>query len=360
MRRIFFGLALGLLAGACRGTTTPTPPPPIEAAPKVTCPAAQSVQLTSGSSIAITYPAPTTVGGRAPIAIACTPPSGSPLGVGQATVLCTATDGLQRADTCSFTVTVLPVPRLTTTTFLAFGDSITWGEDGRNSATIVPGGIAPRVQLPTAQTYPAALLAALVARYTAQTTTLLVDNRGKPGEAISNPSSSDGPNAVTRLRSLLPGHGAVLIMEGTNDLQKAHSASSAAEAEDILGRAAAGLRQMVRDAKAANVRPLLATVPPINPTGTRGQLYGWELVPGFNERIATIAALEQVPLVNVHKAFAGNGGLLGFDGVHPTAEAYKLIADTFFTAIKSNLETAATFGSGLAKREPSACRSFCP
>lgn len=334
-----------MLAGACGGTTTPTPqppPPPVEDPPTITCPGAQSVQLTSGSAIAVTYPAPTTVGGRAPIAVACTPASGSSFSVGQGTVICTATDGLQRTATCSFAVTVLAVPRLTTTTFLAFGDSITWGEDGRNSATSALAHIAPRVQLPPAQTYPGALYADLVARYTTQTAALLVDNGGKPGEAITNPSSSDGPNAVTRFGMLLPGHGAVLIMEGSNDLQKAHNASSAADAEDILGRAAAGLRQMVRDAKASGVRPLLAALPPMNPAGTRGQLYGWELVPGFNERIANLASLEQVPLVDVNKAFAGNLGLLGFDGVHPTADGYKVIADTFFTAIKSNLESVTT------------------
>ena len=333
-----------LLASACGGTTTPTPPPPppVEDAPKITCPAAQSRQLTTGTSIAVTYPAPTTVGGRAPVAIVCTPASGSLFTVGLSTVTCIATDALQRTDPCAFAVTVLAVPKLTTTTFLAFGDSITWGEDGRNSATATIARFGPRVQLPPAQTYPGLLLQDLTGRYTTQTSAVLVDNGGNPGEAITNPSSSDGPNAVTRFGNLLPGHGAVLIMEGTNDLQKAHSASSAAAAEDILARAAAGLRTMVLMAKASGVRPLLATLPPMNPTGTRGQLFGWELVAGFNERIATVASLEQVPLVDVNKAFAGNLSLLGFDGVHPTPDGYKVIADTFFTAIRSNLESTAS------------------
>lgn len=344
MKSILLAAALALLAGACGGSTTPTPPPPppVEAPPKITCPASQTLQLTTGSSLTVTYPAPTTMSGRAPITIACTPASGSSFGVGLSTVNCTATDALQRTDVCAFGVTVLPAPKLTTTTFLAFGDSITLGEDGRNSATLVPGRFEPRVVFPAEQTYPGVLKQSLIARYTSQAAAIQVDNGGKGGEAISDPASSDGPNAVTRFEGLLPGHGAALIMEGTNDLQKAHSASSASNAEVILSTAAAGLRQMVRDAKAAGARPLLATLAPMNPAGTRGQLYGWELVSGFNERIAQIASLEQVPLVDVNKAFAGNLALLGFDGVHPTADGYKLIADTFFAAIKSNLETTTT------------------
>lgn len=337
-------MAAALFVSACGSSTTPTPPPPppVEEAPTITCPAAQSLQLTSGSAVPVTYPAPTTVNGRAPIAIVCTPPSGSSFTVGLSTVNCTATDALQRTDVCAFGITVLGVPQLTTTTFLAFGDSITLGEDGRNSATLVPGSFQPRVVFPAGQTYPGVLKQSLIARYTTQASAIRVDNGGKGGESVSPPSSLDGPNAVTRFEGLLPGHGAVLIMEGTNDLQKAHGASSSAEAEGIQSTAAAGLRQMVRDAKASGARPLIATLPPMNPTGTRGQLYGWELVPGFNDRIAQIASLEQVPLVDVNKAFAGNLGLLGVDGVHPTADGYTLIADTFFAAIKSNLETATT------------------
>ena len=40
--------ALALLAGACGGTTTPTPPPVTEDPPTITCPAPQTIQLTAG------------------------------------------------------------------------------------------------------------------------------------------------------------------------------------------------------------------------------------------------------------------------------------------------------------------------
>lgn len=341
MRRSLLVVAAALLAGGC-GSTAPTPPPPpTEDPPKITCPAPQPVRLTAGSSATVTYTA-TTINGRPPVTIVCAPPSGSSFGIGQATVNCVATDALQRTDPCSFTVTVLaplPPPALIVTSFLAFGDSITLGEDGRNSTTSASAPFHPRVLLPPEQRYPAVLLQDLITRYTTQAATLRVDNAGKAGEAISDPATSDGPNAITRFDGLLSGHGAVLIMEGTNDLPKAHVAASKAVQDDILSTAAAGLRTMVRDAKASGIRPFLATIPPMDPAGSRGQTFGWELVPNFNDRIAVIAGLEQVPLVDINKAFAGNLGLLGFDGVHPTAEGYKRIADTFFDAIKSTLET---------------------
>jgi lysophospholipase L1-like esterase len=192
------------------------------------------------------------------------------------------------------------------------------------------------------------LLQELRARYTTQTPT--VDNGGRPGEAITDPATSDFPTARTRFDGLLPGHSAVLIMEGTNDLQKAHVAPTQAVQDDILATAAAGLRQMVRDAKSTGARPLLATIPPMNPTGSRGQTYGWDLVAGFNDRVASVAASEQIPLVDVNKAFGGNLGLLGFDGVHPTAEGYKVIADAFFASIKGTLETQTSIVPSFTRR----------
>jgi lysophospholipase L1-like esterase len=179
-------------------------------------------------------------------------------------------------------------------------------------------------------------------RYTTQATSIQIDNGGKGGEAVSARATTDSPTALMRYEGLLPGHGAVLIMEGTNDLQMAHGAANQAAADDILARAYAGLRQMLIDAKASGIRPFLATIPPMNPTGSRGQLYGWELVPAFNDRVTMIAGLEQVTLVDINKAFGGNLALLGADGVHPNADGYKKIADTFFAAIQNTLEVKTT------------------
>jgi lysophospholipase L1-like esterase len=351
VKRLFAVVGFTLIASGCGSSTAPTPPPPTEDPPTITCPAPQSSQLATGTSIAVTFSA-TTSKGKAPVTVTCTPPSGSLFDIGVHTVSCTATDALGRsAQACTFAVTVLPPappPTLLVTSFLAFGDSITWGEDGNSTTTITPSRFLPRFQLPPGQIYPDVLRQELAARYSTQT--VRVDNGGKPGEAITNPATVDDPTALTRFNGLLPGHGSVLIMEGTNDLQKAHVAANQSAQDDILASAAAGLRQMVRNAKASGMRPFLATIAPMNPTGSRGQTYGWDLVSNFNDRVASVAANEQIPLVDVNKAFAGNLSLLGPDGVHPTAAGYKVIADAYFDAIKSTLETKSAVAPTLRRR----------
>lgn len=337
-------VAATLLAGACGSSTGPTPPPPrTEDPPTITCPAPQTIQLMSGTSIAAIYAA-TAVNGKPPVTLACTPPSGTVFGVGATTVSCTASDALQRTDPCSFTITVLaviPPPTLAATRFFAFGDSITRGEDGSNQ--VAPSSrLYPRVILPDAQTYPFALAQSLVDRYKTQSP--IVTNQGKPSEAVGD------ADTLGRFVSFTSGgqYNAALIMEGTNDLYKARNGTGNANA--VLAVAVAGLRTMVRDAKSRNIRPFLATIPPMDPLGSRGMVYGHEYVASFNDSIRTVAALENVPLVDVHQAFGGNLALLSADGVHPNAGGYQRIADTFFAAIKSTLEVTTTTPSSLRRR----------
>jgi lysophospholipase L1-like esterase len=276
------------------------------------------------------------VNGKSPVTTICTPSAGSEFPVGQTTVMCTATDTLQRADTCTFPVTVLPPPRLAATSFVAFGDSITRGEDGRNSPseTSLTARFYPRVLLLDAQTYPGVLQQNLAYRYRTQLP--IVANRGYPGEAITDPYT------FSRFVGLTSSHqyDVVLIMEGSNDLLLSTRDSS------VLPRAVAGLREMVRDAKTRFIRPYLATIPPINPAGSRGRFWGADLVPRFNDSIRSVAAFEGVTLVDVYQGFGGNFALLGSDGLHPTAEGYAKIADLFFTAIKQTLETPLPSSTG--------------
>jgi len=332
VNRLVVFVASALIATACGSTTSPTPPPVrTEDPPKITCPAAQTVQLTTGTSIAVTYTA-TTSNGRAPVAVACTPPSGSTFTIGQATVTCTVTDALQRADVCSFAVTVVAPPRLLVTRFFAFGDSITKGEDGSSVLAPDTSRFYTRVLLPAAQTYPGFLLQRLAARYTTQS--LTVENWGNPSEAVTD---ADTFNRFVKLTSS-GNYDAALIMEGTNDLYKARNGTG--NPSTVLQLAIAGLRRMVADAKSRSIRPFLATVPPMNPAGFRGMVYGNELVPGFNDSIRSVAAAENVPLVDVYQAFGGDFTLLSADGIHPNPGGYEKIAATFFTAIRNTLEVS--------------------
>src|SRR5438105_4350597 len=139
------------LVSACGGNPVkPTPPPP--ELPKISCPAASTAQSPTGQPTPISYGTATSTGGAPPVTISCSPASGSMFPVGSTTVTCSATDQLGRSDACTFAVTVTEPPRLAVTTFLAFGDSMTWGQDGLNSFSLSAGVIHPWVQLPFAQT----------------------------------------------------------------------------------------------------------------------------------------------------------------------------------------------------------------
>jgi lysophospholipase L1-like esterase len=336
-----------LFTGGCGSSTAPTPPPPTEDPPQITCPAPQTAQLASGAgSITLTY-VPTVINGKAPVTATCTPPSGSSFGLGQSTVNCTATDALQRTSACSFTVTVTapPVPKLTVTRFVGFGDSITAGENGVDggpdtSYLCVPkvtstGGIRQRVILPDAQTYPGQLQAQLSARYTTQSPTVL--NRGCPGEYAVGTNTRARFDAIVSTSQ----YDVVLIMEGSNDLfQPIRS--------DPVGSAAAALRSLVGDAKATGVRPLLATIPPMNPAGRRGS--GAMLVPSLNDRIYQVGAAENLAIVDVYAAFNGNLTLIGDDGLHPNAAGYQVIAKAFADAIRNSLEVKTTIVPSIRRR----------
>jgi lysophospholipase L1-like esterase len=349
MNRFVSVVICGLLVGACGSTTSPTPPPPTEDPPTIVCPTAQTIPLVTGTSIAVTFPNPTISNGKPPVTSACTPPSGSVFNVGATSVSCTATDALQRTATCSFAITVTAPtpPKLIVTRFVSFGDSITAGENGVDggpdtSYLCVPkvtstGGIRQRVILPDAQTYPGQLQAQLSARYTTQLPTVL--NRGCPGEYASpvNGSTRARFDAIVSTGQ----YDVVLIMEGSNDLFEPVWS-------DPVTAAANSLRSLVTDAKATGVRPLLATIPPMNPAGRRGG--GAMLVSSLNDRIYQVAAAENLAIVDVYAAFNGNLSLLGDDGLHPTAAGYEVIAKTFADAIRSTLELKTTIARTPFKR----------
>ena len=186
-----------------------------------------------------------------------------------------------------------PPPKLTLTRFVAFGDSITAGEDGTAGGpptgdlcqpVVTPtASQRPQVILPVAQTYPGQLAQKLVDRYKTQSPTVV--NRGCPGEAVTGPTTIRRFDLIVASRQ----YDVVLIMEGSNDLDNAAAADPGTQI-GVIGSTAAGLRQMVDDAKALGVRPLLATIPPMNPAGFRGG--GAALVPPLNDRIRQISAVE--------------------------------------------------------------------
>src|SRR3954465_11542966 len=112
---------------ACSNPNEPAPTPGV---PTIACPANITTRGASGSGQPVTYPPATVTGGATPVTVTCTPASGSSFNVGMTAVACAAVDAAAQQAQCSFTVTLTPLV-LSVTKFLAFGDSLTIGENGR-------------------------------------------------------------------------------------------------------------------------------------------------------------------------------------------------------------------------------------
>ena len=297
------------MAASCGSSPTQPPPPPALA---ITCPSNVDVQSIDGAPVQISFEAPHSSGGVAPVNTSCTAQSG-PFAVGSTGVTCQASDARGQRASCSFLIAVRPPPRLRFTRFLSFGDSLTAGE--------VSFGPTLRVYLPN-DSYPAALQRRLAARYTFQSPAVI--NEGLGGE-----TTADG---YRRIRTVLQRHrpDVLLLMEGTNDLLDRPDIGRGADA------AIEELRRMVQEAKSLGIQVCLATVPPQRPGGRRDLVA--KLIPSFNDRIRTLATAENAVLVDVYDAMKDDLSLIGVDDLHPTIRGYDVMAGVFFEAIKRSFE----------------------
>jgi lysophospholipase L1-like esterase len=108
----------------------------------------------------------------------------------------------------------------------------------------------------------------------------------------------------------------------------------------VLPTAYGYLQKMIDAAKASGMKVILGTIPPMVPPGAFGRAVGYQIVPSFNDQVRAMATSSGVPLADVYAAFGSDAStLIGFDGLHPTPDGYKRIADTFLAAIKGSLET---------------------
>lgn len=297
--------------GACSSAPAPTP---ITDSPKITCPPSQTVAAPPPA--VVTYASPAVVGGLAPITIVCSPSSGSSFSLGVTTVTCTALDAQRRSDSCGLTVTVTPpVPRISTTRFVAFGDSITEGKFGPADYTGDP-------QFPDA--YARVLYQLLRDRYTAQD--IYMFDRGFGGEQVVTAGMSRLPGVLTADTPQV-----LLLLEGVNDLINGRPIAAVID----------GLRTMVREAKGRGIVVFIGTLLPERPGGLRAGHP--ELIVPANDEIRRLAIAEGVTLVDLYQAFGGTPDpLIDADGLHPNAMGYQKMGETFFTTIRSKLELVTT------------------
>jgi lysophospholipase L1-like esterase len=309
-----------LLAGgvACSGVSTPTQPTPPP--PSITCAANVDETPADGRPAAVTYSAPTTSGGFLPLIVTCTPASGSTFPIGTTTVTCSVTDQVQRVGTCSLTVTLRVPPYVEHVKYLAFGDSLTEGEDGSFASSAQ--AVGPRVIVPPDRAYPGYLNRLLTQRYTAQPD-IVVTNAGRSGEITSEGSGRLPQEIRNRQPDVL------LLLEGANDINNNPAG---------VARAATNLRAMVRDAfLGRGVVVMLATLPPQIASRFRGG--GAPYVAPLNAEIRRIAAEERgVVLVDLFAAFGTDESLISGDGLHPNESGFQRMAETFYAAIRENFE----------------------
>lgn len=320
-------VATALFAGACSDSLPAAPTvvsPALPTAGALSCPA--NIRVTSADSLPVhvTFNEPTVPesGSQHVEKGVCSPGSGSSFPVGSTAVSCEvkAEDSVLAA--CSFSVTV-SVFKLSKTTFLAFGDSITEGIQSLSLNTLTFG--SPR-------SYPGRLQELLDDRYPDQTISVL--NSGVGGEETRE-GRARLAGELDRYRPDV-----LLLLEGVNDLDFG-SASNAAN----------NLRAMVQSARARSIAVIIATLTPVTDHHLADRPGLKAAMSDLNGRIREIAiqtgsghALEMFPVFENDL-----DALLSRDGIHPNNEGYRRMAAAFFEAIKARFETLDNGPAGPAR-----------
>jgi lysophospholipase L1-like esterase len=249
--------------------------------------------------------------GTTPVTIVCAPASGTTFPAGSTAVTCTATDSLSQVGSCSFSVSVTPLT-LNAMTFVAFGDSVTEGE---NSLTV---GNTSFLFIDPVNAYPTQLQSMLEADFPGQGA--MVINEGVSGER-----ATDG---VDRIQDVVKQHDpdGVLLLDGYNDLL----GDGTLGVQDV----ADALREMIRIIKAEGVEHVFVS------TLTPGRDGSREIDPSAilqaNALIRLMALPEGAILVDNFNTFVGREStLVSDDGLHLTAAGNTVLAETFLAAIRA-------------------------
>jgi lysophospholipase L1-like esterase len=356
--RILIAAGLVALVAGCSNPTTSDPPPPV-GPPMVTCPANLTVTSASAGQ-AVTYVSPVTTGGTPPVTTTCSPASGAAFPVGTTSVTCTARDAIQRSAVCSFAVTLVS-SHLSAMNFVAFGDSITAGENGdeppppgiSDSNPVNCGPATTTAALHVAQarpsyidipnTYPLQLLGMLNARFPGEPFSMV--NEGLRGE-----TAHDGMSRLSPCVLMTDHPGVLLVLEGINDLAGTFSFTpKPADEQTIVNY----LRTDVSKALGAGVSFIfVSTILPVT-NCTSGDPGDCRVGPSvsvdataantvINQTNAIIrAGIGGATIVDGNAAFLAAdptlATLVGDDGLHPTPAGYTVLARAFMNAIVNHI-----------------------
>jgi lysophospholipase L1-like esterase len=285
----------------------------------------------------VTYAAPTVTGGAVPVTVTCAPKSGDAFSVGTTPVACSAVDTMSRRAECAFTVTLTPL-LLSVTKFLAFGDSMTRGEDGR--AAVLGFGIIDETG-----TYPVLLQGRLNIEYPGQS--IVVINAGIGGEPIDSGRVRLGGELAKEKP------GGLLLLHGYNDLLASCGAAnpqtaSSPECAAAISNVVVGYRRLIQIARSAGVNYVFAsTLTPPGPyvSGMYRRIASSAILE-TNMKLAPVIQAEGAILVDSYPAFIGHEPeYVADDGLHLRRAGYQALADTFFAAIKNAVTSTPAFDS---------------
>jgi lysophospholipase L1-like esterase len=325
-------VAVAVLLAGCGSPNEPAPTP---AAPTISCPANITIRGVPGGTQSVTYPAPSVTGGAPPVTMTCTPTSGASFGMGTTAVSCTAADAASRQSQCSFSVTLTPLV-LSVTKFVAFGDSLTEGENGRR-LTLGLGFIDPTA------TYPVYLESMLNTEFPGQSIT--VPNRGHSGDTIEV--------GIEKLPSVLAGEhpGALLLLMGYNNLRFVcdPGVSNSPGCGQAITDVSLGMRELIRIGKRPEYGVRYIFVSTLTPPG---QLLGIppdrrianDAIVRANSQISSMVRAEGVTLVDTYPTFLGHeADYVDQDGLHLRPVGYQALADSFFSVIRTTVTTTPGF-----------------
>ena len=310
------------------------PGPINNAPPQITCGGPISVDSLITVSQPVSYSAPTVSGGTPPVAVACAPASGSEFQLGTTTVTCNAQDSQSRQATCTFTVT-LTHRELAVTKFLAFGDSMTEGENGRPVSSIDSF-------IDTPNAYPTILQQYFNERIPGQQIT--VANAGRGGENASDPAANERlKNEIAKNQPQV-----LLLLEGINDLNGGTGPNTILNA----------LRDHIRTARDRGVQYVFVST--ILPTATDVCLDRNQVNPpcrakstpagqpaSINQSIRSMVPSAGAFLVDPFDDFvARRAEYIDIDGLHLRPAGNQALATTFWNRVIEVIPARQLFGGG--------------
>ncbi len=208
----------------------------------------------------------------------------------------------------------LPIGTNRANVYMAFGDSITFGEGSNDGSGY--------------RSY----LEANLRSYWGGTAS--VRNEGKSATR-SNAGAGRIGGSLDRTR---PAY--TLILYGTNDWNDIECRDDRFPCYTIDS-----LRSMIRDARSVQSNPILGTIIPVNPAfADRQATERNDWVKRMNDQVRALARTERVAVADLHAAFLRQASLpvLYTDFLHPNEQGYALIAQEFLRGITQPVTATGT------------------